>query len=227
MRSFAKAGLVAGAAALLVGTLALPAHAAPRPTGTLCGILTSDAETPGVQSGVLFGGPVVLRDDTNPAVVYSGTLTCTYQHGFFNDTHADANTCSATSPTATGITTAVAPTPCTFPGTGGAVDSGYVCAQVNISSGPTLYWAHGSPLGTWSTSAASPCTPVGIQTVNDQLVTTLLKDLLDSILCPILTPFFPPHGDVGIFYDCPPYSTPAPPPAFERVVYVIPPQVGF
>lgn len=196
-----------GAAALLVAGLTTPASAAPLPTGLLCGMATSDALAPGNQQGVLVGGPITLGDDSNPAVVYSGSITCSFQLGIFNSQHSAPDTCNGTGATS-GVVATYIPTSCSF-GTapGGWPDEGYVCTQLDIIGFPTFYYADsglpGVP-GSWSTSAASSCTRVAWADSSGA------KQLVDDFVCPVLTPFFPPHGDVGIFYDCPPYSSPTP-----------------
>lgn len=205
MRPLRALSVASVAAATLVTALATPASAAPSPTGSLCGFASADAPVAGTQNGVLFGGPVVLGDDTNPAVVYSGTLTCTFQAGRLNGSHSDADTCSASSPLATGVATLAAPNVlCSF--ALASDDYGHVCTQVDIVGGPTLYWASGvGGPGEWTTDPSANCTPTSFTVVNTDIVSPV-KAILDAVLCPLLAPFFPPDGDVGIFYDCPPYS---------------------
>lgn len=227
MRPLRTIALVSGAAALFVGLLVTPASAAPYPTGTLCGFASSDLTSPGNQFGVLFGGPVVLRDDASPAVVYSGSLTCTFQWGIFNGSHSAPDTCVATSPTATGIVTVATPNTCAFNTAGGGDpwDISYVCTQVDIVGGPTLYWASPSVgIGYWTTDSSAPCATSATMWLDDWLVQDLASSVLDPVLCPVLQPFFPPDGDVGIFYDCPPEGPHDP--LFEYIVYVWPPEVA-
>jgi hypothetical protein len=198
--------LVTAAAALLVAGAALPAAAAPAPVGNPCTYASTDAGSPGTQNGVLFGGPLVLTDDTNPAVVYSGTLTCTAQYGIFNSQHSDGGHVCATSGPTTGVVVVAEPVLCSFPAPGygpGWPEEMYVCAQLDLVTGGTLYYQEG---GGWTTNANTDCVRLANASVTDETLTQPLHDLLDPLICPVLAVFFPPEGDVGIFWDCPPYN---------------------
>ncbi|MDQ1713212.1 MAG: hypothetical protein QOE45_2662 [Frankiaceae bacterium] len=181
------------AATGLTGVLALPAHAAPEPTGPLCGFasVTNPGLESGTQSGGFFGGPLRLGDDTNPLIVYSASITCSIQ---VNEAlHSGGDGASFTSRTS-GNVAVVEPTS-GLSYSAGTGDDVFICTQVNLVGGTTLYYDDASQ--NWSTNSASRC----------ELATPLTpqRSIIDPIICPLLAPFFPPEGDVGIFWDCPPY----------------------
>lgn len=200
-----RIAFLAASTAVFVTTLVAPAHAAASPwaSGTTCGFATTDAATKGFQTGVIFGGPLVLRDTTQPAVVYSGTMTCTVHYGVFNYTHASGGVaCSASSAVATVVT--VAANLCQFPTTAPFwPDEAYICTQVDIVGLGSLYYSGGG----WTTDRNSECERAAYLNLTDEIAQDIKRSTIDPIVCPILAPFFPPYGDVGIFYDCPPYST--------------------
>lgn len=187
------------AAALL--SPAAPAHAAPDPTGALCGFLTVTDPVNGWQVGEIDGGPVALVDDADPSKVYWGSVTCTIQrdqqHG-----SADNDLASLTGSTTPGVA-AVAGTVAfhTEPG-----DWLWLCTRVNIAGGPTLYYDGES--GTWSESSAAQCsTSAGPSP--EPFPSTAVDAIIafaEAVVCPVLAVVFPPHGDVLGLWDCPPYD---------------------
>ena len=194
MRKLLIAGLVAGTAL----TFAPAAYAAPDPSGILCGFSsTTDPQVEGSQTGEVDAGPILLGDDTDPTVVYSGSVTCTIQVNAA--THAGADACAVTGPNGTAVIAAAGT--CTYATTSG--DNVYLCTQVNIDGGPTLYFADSNdPLveGEWSTDPNSAC---GLATSVDP---GPIGGELDPLLCPILAILFPPEGDILNIWDCPPYN---------------------
>lgn len=191
------------ATALAVTALLSPATtgaavAYPVPTGTLCGLQA--AGTDGAMTGVLHGGPVTFRDSSTSAL-YAGYLVCTVQVNA--STHAGADAASGAG--ATGQTSVLPPYVVGYHVNEG--DNVFVCAHVVIPGQSTLYWADSNdPLveGNWSTDQNAPCgLVISAEALHDN---DPLMDLLDSVLCPIFAIFFPPDGDVGIFWECPPHD---------------------
>lgn len=210
--------------ALLAGslvTVAAPAHAAtPHILGSTCGFATTDYQSAGTwQYGFMWGGPIVMRDPGNVQVLYTGTMTCTLKYYGFNNLHSSGGTvCQATGGPATGVV-AVQPVSCNFPADPASPQEIYICTRVVI--GATAYYFSG---GGWTMNANAECERSTFVTANDGQARTLLHDLLDPIICPVLAPFFPPDGDVGIFWDCPPYGNP-PSPLFQYLAYFEAPSI--
>ncbi|HVF06533.1 MAG TPA: hypothetical protein VNA20_16960 [Frankiaceae bacterium] len=194
-----------------------PAHAAPAASGPSCGFVTGTANRgiggDSLYAGAVWGGPVVLRDNAVPTVLYAGSLTCTVRvTGSFG--------CSVTSPLPTTGTTAAAGL-CNY--LASESDVIQICSRIDIVGGGTLYYTDG--VG-WTSSQGS-CPFATTQTCDTEagLPCGVKRDFVDPVVCPLLVPFFPPDGDVGIFYDCPPYSYP---PAFSGyvVLHWAVPEVG-
>ena len=219
-----RLAFVVSSAALMVGSLvvvAAPAQAAATPhiAGSTCGFVTTDIQSPGFQYGVMWGGPLVMRDPANVQVLYTGTMTCTLKYGIFNGQHNSGGAvCATTGGPATGVV-AAPPTTCAFAAPSSPFpDEAYICTQVVINA-VTYYFSGGG----WTTNANSDCERAAWVNVDDQLTQDIVHGLLDPILCPILAIFFPPQGDVGIFYDCPPYTSPTH--LFSYLIYEWPPSV--
>jgi len=204
-------------AAALVVAFAPAAHAAPHPQGTTCGLAAVDDDTltaPNTFTGVLFAGPLTLRDNLNPLVVYSGSIRCSIQVN--SPLHSGVDQCAAAGLLSGGVAV-LDPSFCSY--AAGPSDSVYVCTQVDILGGPTLYHDAG---GGWTTNANNPCNQVTavVQCDPSTLPCAVKVSLLDPLLCPIFAIFFPPQGDIGIFWDCPPYS--APPPFTANIHALVP-----
>lgn len=179
------------------------AHAAPAASGPACGFVAATGNRgtgsngDSLYVGAVWGGPVVLRDDAVLTILHSGSLTCTVlvNSGFG---------CSVTSLVPTTGTTAAAGL-CNY--LASESEPIQICSRIDIVGGGSLYytdgvgwtsWPSGCPFATRQTCDTEAGLPCGV------------KDHVDPFVCPLLTPFFPPHGDVGVFYDCPPYSTTPP-----------------
>jgi hypothetical protein len=195
------AALALAAAALASPVTTGAAHAAPNPTGTLCGFAAvTDPQIPGSYTGVIFGGPLAFPDDASLTVAYTGTLVCTVQVGT-NDTHVETD--SAPVYGNEGRVSAAAGT-ATYDA--GRDEPQYICSRVDFDGRPSLYWddwAHD-----WSTSASVSCA-LAISAESPDL--SPFATVLDPIVCPILALVLPPEGDLvlpvlGKVWDCPPYD---------------------
>ena len=148
-------------ALLLAAPLALggaPAHAAtPDPTGPLCGF--SSLTWPGGdwQYGEVDGGPLALVDPDDPGAVVFGSVTCTLQTDSLHGTTSN-DLASLTGSTTPGVA-AVAGTLAYEAEPGVFL---YLCTQVNVVGGPTLYWDEDWSGGSWSTSSDARCSGPGI-----------------------------------------------------------------
>lgn len=216
----AKAAVVAVVAGSLNLGFAAPAGATP--VGRDCGftsVTDPTVENGRTQVGQINGGPV--GDDAQ--AVAGVTIACTIQIGADNSTHAGAD---AFRLSGSGIGTA------SVAGMGRYVSPEgqptYLCTEVTVN-GATYY--RDSANATWSTNPGVGCAdaisqevfpgpldPVldtppmdsivlvidGVATIVFDVLNQLENGIVDPLICPALTIFFPPDGDVGVFYDCPP-----------------------
>ena len=175
-------------------------RSAPAPYGFLCGFSSvSDPQVEGSQTGEVDGGPLVLGDAYDPAVFYTGSITCTIQVN--QSTHAGADACAVTGPT-TPVAGEVAGT-CTYASATG--DNVYLCTEVDIVNGPTLYWD--SVNDVWSTEPNVGCSlDITVEPGEEGGPIHELELLIDSIICPVLATLLPPQGDIPGLWDCPPYG---------------------
>ena len=187
------------AIAVTLTSITPAAQAAPTPRGVGCGMAAewNAATAPPYQfSAAAVGGPVTLGDSTL-GIVHFGRLVCTIQVNA--PAHNGPDMCNVVGPWTTGVVAAAGP--CPF--SAGKYDTVYLCTRVELGTGQVLY-ASGT---SWTTNAASTCA-TAITYICDAGNTPcdLKNSLLDPLLCPIFAPFFPPQGDIGIFWDCPPYA---------------------
>ena len=188
--------------AVSMGSPLPAAHATPDPGfGQLCGFTSlTDPLGEGAQTGEVDGGPLFLSDDTDLLASYSGRLVCTIQVDA--PTHAGADACSVTG-AVLGNPVFAAGT-CTYSyGTGSNV---YLCTQVDIDGGPTLYFDDSNdPLtdGSWSTDPWSArCMLATSFSTGDGPA----AEEADAVVCPVLATMLPPEGDIAGVWDCPPYD---------------------
>lgn len=135
-----------------------PARAESLKSGLLCGFVTvsdpiGQAST---QTGVIFGGPAVVVDKTNPATVHTGHLTCTIQVGSANNTHAGPDRAVASGPDAP-LVVGLPPSQLNYSAT--QDDNVYLCTSITTEEGT---WYLGSPDDPtvpcfWSTSNTVGC----------------------------------------------------------------------
>lgn len=200
----------------LLVSLAPQAQAAPAPKGLSCGMAaawTSATSPPYQFTAVVWGGPVAMPD-SNPTIVYSGRLTCTIQQNA-NSRHMDPDLCNV--PGANAVVATAGPTLCGW--NGGQFDVYWLCTRLDVIGGGTLYKSGGS----WTTNAAADCDPaISVVCDSSTLPCGLKQSFLDPLLCPIFAIFFPPQGDIGIFWDCPPYTTGVP--VTELIAHVVIPE---
>ncbi len=132
MKKLAVTGLVTG----IVLAFAPAAYAAPDPTGFTCGFASvSDPQVEGSQTGEI-DATLVLTDDTDPTVTYTGYVKCTIQTGT-NDTHAEVDAAVLQGNWGPGPIAAAAGT-FTYE-VGSADEDVYICTEV-VTNGGTLYW---------------------------------------------------------------------------------------
>ena len=187
------------AATSLVST-ATPAVADPPIVdGVLCGFATVidlSAEE-GTQSGVLWGGPVLLTE-RNGITPETGTLLCRVQVvDSFTSNHDGAGP-YVDDDGPRGVFLA-GPQIITIQRTG--TQNVFLCAEF-VDSGIPYYWDSASQ--NWSTSSNVPCdlsiTGDGGDGPRD------IEVLIDSIVCPLVALLLPPEGDIPGIWDCPPYG---------------------
>ena len=200
-----KAVLVAAVAATLVPA---PANAEVFPYGDLCDFLSISGAGPfgpeGTYSGTMSGGPLVVVDwDDVVANPVSATLTCDLQVGEAQDAP------NAFSVSASGTTVVtVPPTPVPHHG---APDEGllYECTSVTLTDAhgdtTTVYWDRWND--DWTTDPGTDCWPaLGQPCCGPWFGDMVFHEVIDPAVCPILDDVFPPEGDVGLIWDCPPYE---------------------
>lgn len=174
--------VVAGIAVSVLAGLAPPATAyPPNATDQGCTLVTaSDPNTgPGVQTGVLQGGPI--RQD--------GTLTCTVKVGVSTHAGTTPNYASASATGTNGVTvlpfavvsfTAFPDTPV------------YVCEQFRAQpEDVTYYWDDAS--GSWTTQSTASCALAIAWGTTDPVFDPAfeLLDLVDPLVCSLLLPLHP------------------------------------
>ena len=189
-----RTALVALAVAGVLST-ATPALADPPiADGLLCQFASiQDPLDPGMQTGEFSVGPAHLTeaDGTTPE---DGTLVCTIQVDVSDHTgdgpavHAHGTGWFGGQPYPFYLT---------------SYEDGanvYLCAEFTDDSDNVTYFWDDS-LGEWSTDITVPCGRATGSTEPGEE-----KKYLDSLVCPILAILFPPNGDVGNVWDCPPYD---------------------
>ena len=203
--------------ATVAATLVTGPDASATPVGRLCGftsITDPTVQNGQTQIGQINGGPVT--DDTDSAAVIY--LICTIQVGAANSTHADSRNDAAVV-SGFGAHVAVATGPVSYVSPEG--QPVYLCTEVWVGSpfNPDKYYRDAST-SMWVENpgplllADVPCaeaisqeiSPDPSQPVLDLRVIDETLRTPESVICLALAPFFPPHGDVGIFWDCPPYG---------------------
>lgn len=184
-------------AALAAAVPLTPARAAgPVVTGVGCSAsFTRDLTDP---SGTRYlaemdGGPIVLGDGR------WGRLTCSIQREASR--HSDPDVLRATSPTTPGVLY-LAPATYSFPDDGWSTFWG--CLEVEVEGAGTFYWTDGN---TWSTDPDSEC-PHPMLPGHEPWQATVhdIERIFEPALCEVLAERFPPDGDVGDVWDCPPYE---------------------
>lgn len=208
--------LVAGGLSLL----AVPPAGAQSPevaSGRLCTYQISSVYNGEIDHVTLSGGPLAA---TAPGATIS--LTCTFQVGWDNRTHAGADAVAASSPPSSQVAT-IPPTPGSYAVPTDALE--VICTQATVD-GVTYYYD--TVFGAWSTDDGVRCRdnePVNeppppplppvfraVQTVLD-----LLTDPVDPAVCPVLATLAPgvpgvavtPDGDVRVadepfmYWNCP------------------------
>jgi hypothetical protein len=214
------ATLALGAVVSSFGTVTAHAAETTGPSGLLCGFSSvTDPGTEGgdVQTGELDAGPLLAIDDAaTPPAAQTGTVKCTIQVG--GGTHDAPDNGASASASGTGVIVLPATlvsynSPANVPV--------YLCTQFTYSNGTTVYWADSNDPtvdGHWDTSATVAC---GLATEAGTEDADPVGELLDSVLCPVLSilgstlPDVPGvleidnTGDVtlagDLFWDCPPY----------------------
>jgi hypothetical protein len=178
-------------AALVATVTAAPARATtsfPGP-GALCGLatLTDPNSADPVQLGVVFGGPLVVLDDSRD--VSGGTLVCTVQVG--EATHVGTDHAGAA---ASGTGLVVLPPSLVF----FAHPIGlpvYVCTEFLPDDGsPTLYWNDSNdPLvsGGWITDPNGACT-LAVQVLG---AVGSVYEILNDTVCRVLGCTFTPRTE--------------------------------
>jgi hypothetical protein len=194
------------AAALVSASLSSPAAAAPAPEGVKCGFSSFTLpDQGGYQYAEIDAGPILLADDTDPSKVWWGSVTCTLQVEPQHGTRSN-DLAALTGPVTPGVVS-VAGTAAYRYGEG---DTVYLCTQVDVLGGPTLYWDDQWDTGSWSTSPTARCASATEvpepEPTPFQLVDDLIRIVVDPIVCPLLAFAFPPDGDVPV-WECPPYDS--------------------
>lgn len=196
MAKITKIALVAVAAGSLSVLYAAPAQAAPEGARCRFTSVTDPVGEDDVQTGQMNGGPIT--DPTAPGAEI--TLTCTIQVGPLGATHAGADAAAASS-TGTGVAV-LAPTAISYTAPEGL--DVYQCTQVTVN-GTTYYW-NGT---TWTTDPSSACQLATSQEIPPEPILSTINMILEQVdptICPVIAQAFPPEGDIGNVYDCPPYN---------------------
>ena len=154
MRLRALTALVLGLGFLTVAAPASAAetltvfHDGSHPDGRACALVSSDWDTPGIQNGVVDGGPLAVPGG-DPAA--SGSLVCSVQVGVYS-THAGPDAARVVSADSSG---AVYLQPTTVSYTLPSDANVWVCTEVRLSGGSTLFWDDVNE--SWSTYWDAPC----------------------------------------------------------------------
>jgi hypothetical protein len=145
----------ATAAALALSALgAAPAHAAVlQPAGRICGFQSNSLSGSESWTVVFDAGPLQLVDEDDPAVVHTGTVTCSIVTTAGNPT--GTVWASATSAPGTGYA-ALPPTPVEVAGE--FPWNYWICTRVDVDGRP-LYWhdTNRDSDGWWDASPTAPC----------------------------------------------------------------------
>lgn len=184
MRTFVVAVVTACALAATVPGVAGATLNDPSP-GSLCSLSTVTDVTGSsfALTGEVSAGPIMLTDDTDPTIVYSGYIGCSIQLGV-NNTHADQAVLRINGPI-TPAAVALEPTQVTFDASSN--DTVYLCTRIVVVGGPTIYWNDaddGFGNGGWSTSSTSRCR-MAISATAPEEVAAAQNDL-DPFVCPVL-----------------------------------------
>lgn len=141
------------------------AHAESAKDGGLCGFttLTDPTGQANTQTGYVDAGPISIVDDTDPAIVHTGHLTCTIQVGSSNSTHLGTDAASISGPDAPYVAD-LSPYQLTF--SAGPNDAVYLCTSVTTDEGggpwygQTWYYddlQNPTVDGSWSTDPTTSC----------------------------------------------------------------------